>query len=1004
MRKSTLAERRGPGLGLLILVAAAGAFSHAAQADPAVQPNFVQQSDSGRYFQLEDGSDFLPIGHNESWVAPGMRTLTVSSLYYDLQAAREYFNKLRNHGVNVIRIWVDMPTASVQWDGIALEKPAGQFDPEAVEMLDRTVQLADEYGVYLLLMPYDGFWMLHSNPQNLGYNDARLGGPIHTNSDWINSPASVEYHKARWRFLIDRYGWSSRIFAYDVMNEMDWDGSFIAATDAQALAYVTKMSAYIQQYERQRWGKNHLVTVSTVNPEPTGNTAYYAYKHPNIDFSCTHMIYEAMGSRTDTIAGCVRINQGLKYFFSQMPPADPRPYFTSEWWSTADNTFWDPLQPAFEDEQCHNVAWAHLASGGAGGGMYLHTFTAWSEALLDDYLAMSRIGRHIRWARFDSRNIDSRISVTGGDSAAHTIIRMGCSDNYTALVWLLQNVNASTGNINGASARVTGMTPGTYSCLFLNTRSGAMIAESTAVAIGGVIQTPIPVFDEDIALILKNQSADTPLNGKPCGYITAPEGLRGTAAGTITIAADAWDDTGISQVRFDANYNDGSGQAWREIGNATAPPYSIQWNASGLSDQLVELRIDLVDAGGRTVNEAHTITGVRLEHHGGDRQPPFASIESPGVDAVITDLQAVTLRAAAWDDSSGVSKVQFWTGPPPGGGANTLLGEVFAPPWELTVDLSPFDQTTRWFSVDIFDVAGNSARPSDLHANVIVDAAADVTPIVGHFLTPASGSIVSAASPTLQITAACNRESRVDRVTYLARYGTGAWQQVGTATTPPYTLDWTPNAVTNQVISLRMDVRDTAGRTKSDCDHVSGILYASPGGDTWGPWAHLASPAAYTTVDLPATLQAAAGDAISGVQQVTFKYQHAGTWNVIGTVNEPPYTLVWDPAGLPSGTVVNLALDVQDNAGNMVSTSDQQSGITLEAPAGRRADFDFDGDADQSDFGHLQACLAGPLVPPGSACVGADLDHDHDVDDFDVSAFSLCMTTANQPVDPGCME
>ena len=112
MRKSTLAERRGPGLGLLILVAAAGAFSHAAQADPAVQPNFVQQSDSGRYFQLEDGSDFLPIGHNESWVAPGMRTLTVSSLYYDLQAAREYFNKLRNHGVNVIRIWVDMPTAS----------------------------------------------------------------------------------------------------------------------------------------------------------------------------------------------------------------------------------------------------------------------------------------------------------------------------------------------------------------------------------------------------------------------------------------------------------------------------------------------------------------------------------------------------------------------------------------------------------------------------------------------------------------------------------------------------------------------------------------------------------------------------------------------------------------------------------------------------------------------------------------------------------------------------
>jgi hypothetical protein len=433
---------------------------------------------------------------------------------------------------------------------------------------------------------------------------------------------------------------------------------------------------------------------------------------------------------------------------------------------------------------------------------------------------------------------------------------MGCSDNYTALVWLLQNVNVSTGPITGATARVTGMASGTYSCSFFNTRSGELVAEVTTVANAGEVQAAIPIFDNDIALIIKNRTATTPLNGKPCGYITSPETLRGTNASTVTVSADAWDESGIGLVRFEANYNNGSGQAWREIGTATVPPYSVPWNVSGLSDQLIDLRIDLVDKRGRTINEAHTITNVRLEHNGGDKQPPFASIEFPGVDEVITDLESVTLRAGAWDDSSGVSKIQFWTGPTSGGGAATLLGEVFAPPWELTVDLRPFDKTNRWFSVDVFDRAGNSARPFDLHSNVLVDSDADVTPIVGHFVTPASGSIVSAASPSLQITAECSRPSRVALVTYYARYGTGGWQQIGTAVSPPYTLNWTPAAATNQVISLRMDVRDTAGRTKSETDHVSGILFTTPGGDTIAPWAHFVSATPYAKLEIPATLRA----------------------------------------------------------------------------------------------------------------------------------------------------
>jgi len=68
-------------------------------------------------------------------------------------------------------------------------------------------------------------------------------------------------------------------------------------------------------------------------------------------------------------------------------------------------------------------------------------------------------------------------------------------------------------------------------------------------------------------------------------------------------------------------------------------------------------------------------------------------------------------------------------------------------------------------------------------------------------------------------------------------------------------------------------------------------------------------------------------------------------------------------------------------------------------------DFDRDGDVDQSDFGHLQACFSGlgaSELPPG--CEDARLDVDGDVDLNDFAIFQACMSGASLPGDPGCGE
>jgi len=66
-------------------------------------------------------------------------------------------------------------------------------------------------------------------------------------------------------------------------------------------------------------------------------------------------------------------------------------------------------------------------------------------------------------------------------------------------------------------------------------------------------------------------------------------------------------------------------------------------------------------------------------------------------------------------------------------------------------------------------------------------------------------------------------------------------------------------------------------------------------------------------------------------------------------------------------------------------------------------DYDDDGDVDQSDFGHFQACLTGAdiyVVSP--SCADADFDQDADVDGDDLQTFIGCVSGPAIPLTEGC--
>jgi len=63
---------------------------------------------------------------------------------------------------------------------------------------------------------------------------------------------------------------------------------------------------------------------------------------------------------------------------------------------------------------------------------------------------------------------------------------------------------------------------------------------------------------------------------------------------------------------------------------------------------------------------------------------------------------------------------------------------------------------------------------------------------------------------------------------------------------------------------------------------------------------------------------------------------------------------------------------------------------------GSLADFNWDGDVDQADFGHLQACLSGAGVMYGPGCQDADLVVDNAIDGADLGWFLSCLNGAGQ--------
>ena len=432
--------------------------------------NWVQRAPGAPYFITDDVAAWTPIGQNDaiSWVE-------WQGLWNgDLDSVTRHLAWLRDSGVTVLRFMLEYAETGTHF----FEQPAGTFNPTVVAAWDRLIPLVQAAGLRLLLTPLDTYFQWVRWDQH-PYNVAN-GGPCADRTQLMTCPATRALIKARLAFATERWGGSGVVFAWDLWNEMhpvqggDVPGCFED--------YIDEVSPFLRALERRLHGSAHLQCVSVFGPElhwkPWLNEPIF--RHPLLDFATNHFYEEGtIDHPADTVAPALAVGRLVREALTEI--TDGRPFFDSEHGPI--HTYKDhghTLPEAFDDEYFRHIQWAHLASGGAGGGMRWpnrdpHTLT---PGMREAQAAMARFLPLVNWTTFQRRSV--YVTVDDPDVAV-----FACGDERQMVVWLLRTgpllVDGRVDPVMGRKVRVAlpGMDGG-HVAVFCPTR-GEPLAQMVAV-------------------------------------------------------------------------------------------------------------------------------------------------------------------------------------------------------------------------------------------------------------------------------------------------------------------------------------------------------------------------------------------------------------------------------------------------------------------------------------------------------------------------------------------
>ncbi|MCF7973351.1 MAG: cellulase family glycosylhydrolase [Phycisphaerae bacterium] len=245
----------------------------------------VSQQDS-RYFELSNGSPYVPIGLN--MIAPWGQDEADA-----LSRMDQWMNQLSENGGNYIRLWLSHDFFDIE------HEQCGVYDEAKAKRIDAVLAMARKYHIRVK-MTLEHFRHFLGEQQRWAakplYHVSR-GGPARDMDDFFQGQASQALFKKKLDWYAHRYGSDPTIFAWELWNEID------AVQGRQYQAWTELMLTEL----KKRFPQN-LVTQSLGSFDWANKTDRYRTfcRMPNNDIANVHR-YLDLGASLDECKGPVDV-------------------------------------------------------------------------------------------------------------------------------------------------------------------------------------------------------------------------------------------------------------------------------------------------------------------------------------------------------------------------------------------------------------------------------------------------------------------------------------------------------------------------------------------------------------------------------------------------------------------------------------------------------------------------------------------------------------------------
>lgn len=468
-----------------------GAFT----ALPPVQPGYVRVSRSDpRYFEFDNGDAFFPIGHNirspsdsrfDSQFPWAKRWLEGTSAY------ARYFAAMREHGENMAEIWMAAWSLGLEWSPKwAGYHGVGQYNLMNAWELDQVVDNADRNGIYLNVVIHNHGKFGFVNPE-WEYNpfNRKLGGTLDKQTEYFTDPGALKSFQQLMRYIVARWGYSTRVFAWELWSELDLTGA----------------KDFYRTPECVEWHRFASDAIRTMDPNNHLITTHYSgdYNRQNMEITVlpgiTHAAVDAYHQNPRPLH-IVELLSGT----AKLGNPTGKPVLVTEFGGSS-----SAQGLAHLDKSLHAALWSSTCIPIAGTPMFWWWGLIEEENYYPKFLAVSRFmnGEDRR----DPTLLPSVPALSAPGHPANALMAPCLKSGTRALGWICDTAafDAAPATpplpITNLTARLDGMSNGLYRVEFWETSRGELVSQTNTEVRTGALSVDVPAFSRDTAFKVRRQ-------------------------------------------------------------------------------------------------------------------------------------------------------------------------------------------------------------------------------------------------------------------------------------------------------------------------------------------------------------------------------------------------------------------------------------------------------------------------------------------------------------------